>query len=403
MTTIGDVQDALLNQYGLWPGDGWREALPRALHDISRAACVSESELMDRVLSDASLLRDIAGRVTVPESFFFRHPEQLELVCNYIAKKAKSVDAPSSVRIWSAGCSQGEEPYSLAILLRERLSAQEAERVSIFANDINGDVVSTAKEGIYSTWSFRGMDAVRRQAYFEPLDERRFRLAADIRAMVSFRHGSIQEQLQSVLPSSVDLLMFRNVAIYLSESALTDLYERFCRVLVPGGLLCLSSSDPPVYSDALIKLEEPSFSIYQKQTAPADTTAVFSTGMTPQQFSWVKPAARTDAAPSSKGSSHFSTGRFRRTGHREPSQKIRTVKTEADYRKAMFEEPQNLMARFWYAVTLFEGGAQNRCVAQMNALVDDLNKMDDTIALGDGETTVGELRRTVRAFLEKVS
>ncbi len=394
MTTIADVQDALLCQFGLWPGDGWLESLPRAIREVGRAARVPEHEMLGRVLRDGVLLKEIAGKLTIQESFFFRHPEQLDAVCDEIAKRV-TADETLNVQIWSAGCSQGEEPFSVAILLRERLTMADFKRVSIFATDINSEAISTAKEGIYSTWSFRGTSPLRKQANFQMLDERRYRLLPEIRQMVSFQHGALQEQLQSMLPMSVDVILFRNVAIYLSDTAVEALYQQFCRVLKPGGLLCLSCSDPPASCKDLEKLHDPFVAAYRKRAEGlSKDPCLFDMLISPASE---QPITIPDTITAASAASALSP----RPEHRQKN-RSEGMRTELDCRRAMFEEPSNPMARFWYAITLYESDAQNRSLAQMNALADDLEKMDGNCLLNDGETRAEELLTTVRTFLEKV-
>ena len=127
MTTIEKVQTELTGRFGLSPREGWHTSLKRAISEIGNAANLSCEKLLERAMTDPNLLKEIAGRITVPESFFFRHPEQLDLIAQFVGERLTETDATASIiRIWSAGCSQGEEPLciELTFIYGQTLSVQ---------------------------------------------------------------------------------------------------------------------------------------------------------------------------------------------------------------------------------------------------------------------------------------
>jgi chemotaxis protein methyltransferase CheR len=258
---------ALLSRFGLAPRDGWQASIERATQQMAQSDNISADTLLLRAVTDITLLKRIAGHVTIPESFFFRHPEQLELIARFINEQLQDTPADSNVKIWSAGCSAGEEPLSLAILLKESIFPKKLERVSIIANDINENTIETAKIGRFTPWSFRGLSNNRRQMYFTQATDGRFLLTECIRRMVSFYYRSIQEQLTLLSSASIDVVLFRNVGIYLSSECLDRLYAGFSSVLKPGGLLCISPSDPMTENSVLEKIDTDLGVIYKK-TSP---------------------------------------------------------------------------------------------------------------------------------------
>ncbi len=443
MTTIEDIQDALRCHYGLSSGEGRQASITRAVSDIGRDSDIPEQEVMTRALTDTDLLREIAGRITVPESFFFRNLEQLEILVDFVRQRLLEGPVGAEVRIWSAGCSQGEEPLSLAMLLKETLPYDCAGRVHILGSDISRAAITAAREGIYSPWSFRGLDGDRKRVYFDRLDERRYRIRPDIRSMVEFRHCSIQEQLALILSGSIDVILFRNVAIYLVEEILEPLCDRLCSALKTDGLLCVSCSDPPIRYPGFRRYGEPYLALYRKSAAsfpseskmpPMDSGSVRTAASFFEELAcrssiplhgpflglneyddvlpdalecelpMDEPIVSSDTASSNgrlemlldqADPQHYLSGQQSLTAGNHAS-------AEEHFRKALFADPENLLIRFWYAVTLFEENAYKRAKVQMTALVSELEKVGRRELMSDNETSAGELLQSVRLFQKKM-
>jgi chemotaxis methyl-accepting protein methylase len=146
------------------------------------------------------------------------------------------------LRIWSAGCAAGEEAYSLAIILRERLGADLPHwRLEILATDLDDKALDKARQGLYDSFSFQGL-APRYQAwverYFTPDPQRQ--LAAEVRSMVTFRHHDL---IQHPPPPDLDLILCRNVLIYFDRPQQDRLYPTFHRALRPDSCLVLGKAE----------------------------------------------------------------------------------------------------------------------------------------------------------------
>jgi chemotaxis protein methyltransferase CheR len=443
LSPIEDVESALLRRFGLSPRDGWQAALERAVLEIGDTVNLSCDSLMERALSDVYLLKKIAGRLTVPESFFFRQVEQLQAIVDFITKRLSSTDTDATIRVWSAGCSQGEEPLSLAMLLKESLSTSYLDRVSIVGSDINASVISAAMKGIYSPWSLRGLDEKQKERYFELLENNHFMLRKEIRSMVEFQHRAIQEQISFFEIDTLDVIIFRNVAIYLTEESLRFLYEKFSTLMKEGGLLCISHSDPPI--DRIDFHIAPHYggAIYRKQSSPIgkrsrDFKSSIETSpriplspraalRQPNPISHTTP--KTTLPESTDMADNLREGLSKaEEGHVAQAQQIADEllarspdshygyyltgqlalaahdlnRAEADFRKALFKAPMDLETRFWYAVVLFEKQVHNRARAQLNALLDALSESNPKQLLVDGKTTVGELLKNAHLLLDKM-
>ena len=194
--------------------------------------------------------RELRGRVggpgmqvlidvcTINHTAFFREPETLDLVADALA--ARLAGAPS--RAWSAGCSGGQEPYSLAILLAERLAPPALARLEIEASDVALGMVRGGARGVYSRAEVA--PARLRRHFLRGRGPRAgsVRVAPEIRRMVRFRHHDLRDPAWPVA-DSLDAILCRNTAIYFAEPDRITLLRRLAESLRPGGLLAVGRSE----------------------------------------------------------------------------------------------------------------------------------------------------------------
>lgn len=184
--------------------------------------------------------------LTIGETYFFRDSGQLNLLKNkllpeLLANKREKCDRNQkpSLKIWSAGCSSGEEPYSLAILVKELVPDLNQWNISILGTDINPESITKAEQGVYDSWSFRQVDAQLQKQYFEQ-QKMRWKVNEPIRKMVKFHWMNL---FQEAFPNSrtgienIDLILCRNVFIYFNYQAIATVLEKFYNTLTPGGYL----------------------------------------------------------------------------------------------------------------------------------------------------------------------
>lgn len=191
--------------------------------------------------------RELALLLTIGETFFFRDIGQITLLKNRILpelieqKKARYAtgEAKPSLRIWSAGCSTGEEPHSLAILVKELIPDLDNWDVLILGTDLNQESIEKAKRGIYDSWSFRMVKPQLQRRYFYQ-HKTNWEIDEQIRRMVTFRSGNL---LKDSFPSptsdihSMDIILCRNVFIYFDSKAISVVLEKFHNTLRRGGYL----------------------------------------------------------------------------------------------------------------------------------------------------------------------
>src|SRR5262249_3467433 len=148
------------------------------------------------------------------------------------------------LRIWSAGCSTGEEPYTLAVLLKEQAVLDDWQ-VLLVGTDVNRESLRAAREARYPAWSFRATSEQFRQRYFTPLDDgARWRLNDAVRRMVRFAWSNLGAHPPTPPSNDFDLIVCRNVTIYFDDTATQRLYQMLIASLARGGWLMLGPSDP---------------------------------------------------------------------------------------------------------------------------------------------------------------
>jgi len=196
---------------------------------------------------DLAGLESLVGHITVGETYFFRHPQQFEAVERWILPEL--VDARRDVRrlrVWSAGCATGEEAFSSAILLDRLAPTLGGWNTTIVATDIDRGALETARRGRYRSWSFRGIPAGVLQAYFDPAGPD-LEISRRLRDMVRFEHHNLIEDPHPTLlldANAVDLILCRNVLMYLTPDAIARVGDRLVTSLADGGWLLLGPSDP---------------------------------------------------------------------------------------------------------------------------------------------------------------
>ena len=188
-------------------------------------------------LDDDAIFERLCEALTVQESFFFREPSKLALLTDDVLPGYADRDRP--VRLWSAGCAAGQEAYTLAMLLSR---AGHAGRFDILGTDLSPEAVAAAERATYGRWSLRGVDPRTVAEHFESSADG-YRVAQRYREHVQFA----QHNLLDPMPAGIapfDVIMCRNVLIYLTPEAIRRAAGAFAHALVPGGWLILGVSDP---------------------------------------------------------------------------------------------------------------------------------------------------------------
>jgi chemotaxis protein methyltransferase CheR len=202
--------------------------------------------------------------VTTNETYFFREPAQLTAFVEEIIPDLLARKSIKKIRIWSAGCSSGEEPYSLAMLLQEAGWYDHA-AFEIFASDINQSVLQKARKGQYRENAFRATTPPMREKYFTRESESVWRVKDEIRNRVSFGRLNLYDEARVSLLGHLDVVFCRNVIIYFDDASKKVVVNNFYHRLIEGGYLLLGHSESLISLSTQFKLRHlKNDMVYQK-------------------------------------------------------------------------------------------------------------------------------------------
>jgi chemotaxis protein methyltransferase CheR len=284
-------RDFLRSRSGLFYPEHKRDDLTHGLHLAMKATGHrSIAELYDDATKNTSVWETVLAHLTIGETSFWRNRPQFEALRDSVLPELLERRSQlRTIRIWSAGCATGEEPYSVAILLKELIPDIQDWHVSILATDINPDFLARAREGVYGNWSFRDTPGILKERYFVQ-EGRYWRLKPDIRAMVTFARINLIEQVYPLVTNgttALDIIFCRNVTIYFDESTTRDIVERFYKALSPGGWLIVGHAEPQA-------------SIYhQFEVYNFPNTVVYRKSLDAPFFVWENPALYMEGTSSS--------------------------------------------------------------------------------------------------------
>lgn len=188
----------------------------------------------------ADELGSLVDAITTNLTRFFREDYQLTDLANHL--KALIADKKQkTLRIWSAGCSSGQEPYSLAIVVLEALAKERAVDVKILASDIDRNMLAKARRGLYSDNEASSMPKHFLKKYFDRQADGSWQAGRALKSLVQFNSLNLMEDWPFTRP--FDVIFCRNVVIYFDDKTKQVLARRFCDALAPGGLMFLGHSE----------------------------------------------------------------------------------------------------------------------------------------------------------------
>jgi chemotaxis protein methyltransferase CheR len=248
--------------------------LERGLHRRMCAVGAADYDIYYRYLTrfadSRNELKKLLSLLTVGETTFFRYKNHREAFVRYmlpdlIAQRRRS----RNLRIWSAGCSTGEEPYGIAMLLQEHFPELAGWDVQIVATDINKRALRAAREGIYGRRALRMVEEPYLSRYFARLGELHV-VDPQLRQRISFNYLNLKESDWPEIPSEhFDLIFCRNVMIYFDLATTRQIVDRFANALRPGGFLLLGHAETlQNVSDRFQRLHRERAFLYQLQESP---------------------------------------------------------------------------------------------------------------------------------------
>lgn len=209
---------------------------------VSKNHCQGYVDFLAGLKRDSDMYKTFITYLTINVSEFYRNPAQWqtleETVIPYLIKHFGK-----RLRIWSAACSTGDEPYSLAMVFSEYLNPGQFE---IIATDLDKEVLAKAKKGLYTEKSIKGLPEKYRNKFLVKDGEGMYRVSDSLRKCITFRE---QNLLKDEYPKDVHLLVCRNVLIYFTDSAKDNIYKEFARSLKRDGILFVGSTEQIIGAD----------------------------------------------------------------------------------------------------------------------------------------------------------
>ena len=202
---------------------------------ISRNKISGYEDFVKALKADKELFEEFVSYLTINVSEFYRNPEQWELMDKQfipmlIEKFGKNL------KIWSAACSTGDEPYSLVMALSRHVPLNQ---IKIIATDIDKQILAQAKVGIYNEKSIASVPKDLRDKYFTKIGNS-YQISNEIKSRVDFRQHNL---IKDPYPDKCDFIICRNVLIYFTEEAKDDVFRKFCKSLKTGGFLFIGSTE----------------------------------------------------------------------------------------------------------------------------------------------------------------
>jgi chemotaxis protein methyltransferase CheR len=247
------IGDLLHRQCGIALAPGKEALVTARLYKRLRALGLQAfDEYLDHVDRDPAELRAMVDALTTNKTDFFREPEHFVYLRQVVLPALSPIDEP--IKIWSAGCSSGEEPYSIAITLREGLPLPDLREARILATDISDRVLACARAGVYDEETVRDVPPAYLGRYFHRV-QGRFTVNDALRRHVAFARLNLLGEWPMRGP--FDAIFCRNVMIYFDNPTRQRLVQRFWELLKPGGHLFVGGSESLTSIDHRFRYVQP--------------------------------------------------------------------------------------------------------------------------------------------------
>ena len=262
------VRDIIKDYCGLYFDDGARYLLEKRLsrriknHHLNDFRDYYRFIRYDsRAEEELSAIMDV---LTVNETYFFREQNQLRAFSEEILEELKAVNrSKRTIRIWSAGCSTGEEPYTIAMLINEK-AAFSGWDIEIHGSDINQRVLQTARRGVYRKNSFRTTEPYFLNKYFVEEDGA-YRISDAVKKYVNFSYLNLLDPFKTKFLGRMDVIFCRNVLIYFDNVSRRRVIDNFYDRLMDGGYLLLGHAESLINTSTAFTLKHLKHDmVYQK-------------------------------------------------------------------------------------------------------------------------------------------
>ena len=380
----------ILSHTGLYfPQKKWR-ALNKGIKSAAYGLGLEPNIFANQLLATRptkKIIDALIGYLTIGETYFLRDKNLFQILGDQIIRGL--IQHPrknnNNINIWSAGCSSGEEPYSIAILIDQLFPQLNGWNITILGTDINPDSIKKAKKGIYSQWSFRETPKKIISKYFTQTADNNFEILPHIKAMVKFAQINLMEKdyvLHPAISSAVDVILCRNVLMYFNDQNRNIAIQNLAKFLTEDGWLITTPAESGfVKSPKLSPIKFPNAIFHRKGISRKEDSPTFvsdrKTSVKKIKPDYPKPAAPRKTKPLA-----------RRITDLPPSDKL-------DY------------DIYLMAVRDYKGGAYTQTVEKLSNLLSDrinnnafLMKTDSMILLSKSYANLGKVEKA-RYWCEK--
>lgn len=207
-------------------------------------------QYISAIQHDGNLFEEFVNYLTINVSEFWRNPEQWKVLETEVMPKLIK-NFGNRLKIWSAACSTGDEPYSLVMLLSRFMPLSD---IHIMATDIDKQVLEKATVGLYNEKSLTGLPKDLKDKFFTKIGANNYQIADEVKKCVTFKQHNL---LRDAYPQNFDLIVCRNVLIYFTDDAKLEIYKKFNNSLRQGGHLFIGSTEQ------IINYKDINFSSYK--------------------------------------------------------------------------------------------------------------------------------------------
>lgn len=261
MSDLSTVRELIHERTGIYFRDESMFSLETSVKKrMDLLGCRSFEQYQDKIRDDGSEMNSLVNLITVNETYFLREPAHFDILTEKIFPELlRDKPAEKKIRFLSAGCSTGEEPYSIAIALVEKFGLAILDEIEIFGVDIDDNVIATARAGVYKPHSFRGISSKIRDRYFTPTGpggQETYAISDKLKKTVKFRVMNLFDKSYPVELGAVNVIFYRNVSIYFSADAQKEIFKNLSNLLAEDGLIFLASSETYFHNIGILYLHE---------------------------------------------------------------------------------------------------------------------------------------------------
>ena len=219
-------------------------------------------------------VRELLNEITIGETCLFRSPPQLNALHNVILPEMAAERGKlglKKLKVWSAGCSTGEEPYTLAMfLMEEKEKLLKDWAFEIQATDLNDNSIETARAGVYGDYALRNTPEAFKRKYFQPAEGTRLKVREEVKARITFTRLNLNDDSRMLFMKGIDLIFCCNVLIYFDSVSKKRVVQHFYSNLLPNGCFFLGQAESLFHVNDQFRLVHlPGTTVYRKPSADA--------------------------------------------------------------------------------------------------------------------------------------